>query len=335
MSYENVDIIISTYRRGNSIDPTISSIRKSQHTNFTLRIIDQSEDERTARCVADHMAEDERVRYYKIAPHGLSFARNYGASLGTSPSILFTNDDCLISPEWVGAMVAELRKPGIELAFGRVLAPPDCQCATGSGQCKEIVLALKDATQREIYWRNRFNLGFGHGHNMGMRRTLFKQLNGFDELLGAGTDFGSWDDLDFGYRVLRADGQIVYVPEALVYHCHSLDWKGVRLSYHKYGIGAGATVAKYMRCGDLSALYLLLCWIGRHGLRQILSGLLKQHSWGKTRVGISQLFYPWLGFARGFRQPVDCSRVLFRPISPPLPAPTSDLTCQDRDIFHP
>ena len=305
MGSNAVDIVISTYKRGSRILPTINSIRASSHPHFTLWILDQSEDCQTEEAVAPILANDQRLRYLRMPLRGISATRNAGAALGTAPYILFTNDDCVVAKRWVEAMVCELRNPKNCLAFGRVLAGPlqstDLPFSIGS----QMVLALKESTVREVYRHDRFNLGFGHGHNMGARRDAFSRLGGFDEKLGAGTPFASWDDLDIGYRILRRGGQLVYTPEALLYHCHWLNWQGVQASYRNYGIGAGAAAAKYIRSGDPEARKILVRWFFDHGLRQILSGMFKRRSLDRIRVGFSQLYYPWLGIAASLPYAID------------------------------
>jgi GT2 family glycosyltransferase len=301
-----VDIVISTYGRGDRIDATIAGIRQSRQPNFTLWVLDQSADNSTERCVMRHSALDSRVRYFRVPLRGISGTRNSGAALGDAPFILFTNDDCLITPGWIDGLLAELADEQTWLAFGQVL--PGVKDQRGNS---DVVLALQTSARRRVYRGYALDLGFGQGHNMGARREHFDALGGFDELLGSGGPLGAWDELDIGYRALRRGGQIVYTPSALVYHCHWQSWRSARRSYRNYGIGAGAAVAKYVRCGDPWAVLLLLEWIFSQGLRQVLSGLLKWRRWGKVLLGLSQFVYPWVGIMRGLRYRYDRRRCLY------------------------
>jgi len=310
MNGERVDIVISTYARGDMIDGTVADIRRNSHANFTLWVLDQSEDDYTERCVLRHAAEDARVIYRRAPLRGLTATRNYGTNLGTAPYILFTNDDCRVAVDWIEKLVAELTHPETWMVFGRVLRG-ERPAMAGAPQSDEVVVAVKPSEEREVYRGHRFNLGFGHGHNMGVRRERFIQLGGFDEFLSGGP-LGAWDERDIGYRVLRLGGTIVYSPEPVVYHCHWQKWEGVQRSYRNYGIGAGASVAKYMRSGDTAAIYLLLEWALSQGVRQVVSGIFKWRKWGKILIGLSQIFYPWVGLLRGLRHPFDAKRVLYQ-----------------------
>jgi GT2 family glycosyltransferase len=297
MNDSAVDIVISTYGRGDAIDATIASLRKSTVKAFTLWILDQNEDAQTSECVLRHAAADERIRYLRVPVRGISATRNHGAALGQAPIIAFTNDDCTLDGGWLQALLSEFEACDTVAVFGRVLPGP-----RPAGPCGDVVLALKTSAKREVFRGSRFNLGFGHGHNMAIRRQYFAALGGFDSALGSGERLGSWDERDLGYRLLRSGGTIVYAPNALAYHCHWQTWRGARSSYIRYGIGVGVAAAKYLRCGDLAAVYLIFEWIYSQGLRQVLSGAFKWRSWGKVMVGLTQFVYPWVGLVRGFRE---------------------------------
>jgi GT2 family glycosyltransferase len=290
------------------IDTAIASIRSSTWTSFSLWIVDQSEDDATERAVMRHVNEDERVHYIHIDERGASLARNIGASAGTAPYILFTDDDCRVREDWISAMVNELRCGETWAVFGQVIPDESFpQPVVRSAQAVNdgITIAVKVTPEREVYQGQRFNLGFGHGANMGMSRHYYEQLSGFDEELGAGGRFRAWEDRDLGYRVLAQNGRIVYTPRAIIYHRHWRQWNDVRRTYRNYAIGAGATAAKYLRCGDLGGGYLLLEWLLDQGVRQVLSGLIKWRSWQKVTIGVLQLVYPWVGVAQSLRAQVD------------------------------
>jgi GT2 family glycosyltransferase len=304
----DVDVIIPTYGRGKLIDVTITSIRQSSNPNFTLWIVDQSPDGRTRDAVMAHAALDPRVRYIHIDTPGASLARNTGVTAGEMPYVLFTDDDCRVAPDWIDEMLAELRSDMVCAVFGRVIPDGEYraeQPARSQRVSHAITIALKDSAQREVYQSNRFNLGFGHGANMGFRRTCYTERGGFDELLGAGGRFPAWEERDLGYRLLAGKGRIIYTPRATVYHRHWRGWSEVKRTYRNYAIGTGAVAGKYLRCGDIGGGYILLEWLIGQGLRQVLSGAVKWRSWQKVMIGLLQLIYPWVGLFRSLRSPID------------------------------
>ena len=111
MMLRTVDIIISTYNRGDRIDATIASIRQSTHCNFILWVLDQSDNDRTERCVLQHAAVDASVRYLRAPLAGISPTRNRGVMMSNATYVLFTNDDCVVKPNWIEALLSELEAP--------------------------------------------------------------------------------------------------------------------------------------------------------------------------------------------------------------------------------
>jgi len=309
----HADIIVPTRGRGNLIEETLASIRASEHAAFTLWVIDQSDDDATECAVAPHEQADARIKYLRVKPRGSSAARNSGAALGDAPFIIFTDDDCRVEPAWLGGMIRELTDAQTWAVFGRILPDMDEIIHDTQGMAG-ISLALKSSHVRKEFVGNRFNLGFGHGANMGFRRDAYNRLGGFDELLGVGARFRSWPERDFGYRILARGGRIVYTPDALVHHRHWRTWDGVRNTLRNYAIGTGAAVGKYVRCGDWRAWFLLFEWIFDQGVRPVVSGALKWRSWQKMYGGWLQIVYPWVGLVASWGAPVDRERVLYRRI---------------------
>lgn len=220
------DIIIPTRGRGKLIDITISSIRANEFDAFALWIVDQSDDAATERAVMPHVEADSRVHYLRAAPRGSSAARNVGIAAGQAPFVIFTDDDCRAAPDWLAVLVGELSDPQVWAVFGRVIPDETYRPAlpqNDAGVSASLPVALKDAPERRVYEHHRFDLGFGHGANMGFRRERLEGVGEFDVFLGAGGRFRSFPERDLGYRMLRAGGRIVYTPAALIYHRH---WRG-------------------------------------------------------------------------------------------------------------
>nr|WP_044201308.1 glycosyltransferase [Oscillochloris trichoides] len=314
MSLPSVDVVIATRNRAELIEPLIASIRQSSHTDLTLWIVDQSDDAATERVVTRHSQTDQRVRYVRQSLPGASLARNVGASAGSAPLILFTDDDCRVHPEWVAEMAHELINPCVWAVFGRVLPIyPASEHLLAGTNLRLLDTAVKTSLQRRVYVRNRLDLSFGHGASMGVRRDAFQQVGGFDPVLGAGGALRAWEDRDLGYRILRAGGRIVYTPKALLHHLQWRHWSAVRRNHWNYALGTGAAVGKYLRCGDLIGWAILFEWFWSQGIRQSLSALLKWRSLQRFWVGLIHLWGPWLGLIQSLRFRVQRQYCLYQP----------------------
>ncbi len=310
-----VDIVVPTRNRAALIGVAIESVCRSSYPDFTLWIVDQSDDNATKEVVAVYQVSDARIRYLRVTSRGANFARNEGTAQGCAPIVLFIDDDCRVDAEWLATLVTELEEPAVWAAFGRVIPDDELSSAAQAGArqvSRAIPMALKDSPQRQVYAGNRFDLSFGHGANMGWRREHFLAVGGFDGLIGAGGALGTWDEKDAGYRALsHPSGRIIYTPHALVYHRHWRGWQEVYKAYRAYAIGTGAAAGKYLRCGDMGGFSLLWDWLLDQGVRQVLSGILKWQSWQKVQVGLLQLIYPWVGLIQGLRYPIDRKHMIY------------------------
>lgn len=309
-----VDIVIPTRGRGELIAVTIESILHSHFTNFTLWVIDQSPDEKTKQAVMRYASIDARIRYVGTPTKGSNVARNIGVGVSKSPYIVFTDDDTRVDPHWLGHMVDELSQAGTWAVFGQILPDTEGHAPSEADEklAKKIPMALQSKPTREVFEGNRFNLGFGHGANMAITRACYQAIGGFDNLLGAGGPLRSWPERDLGYRVLGQGGRIIYTPKAILYHRHWRSWEEVRKTYRNYGIGTGAAIGKYVRCGDYAASYMFVEWILDQGVRAMASGLLKWRSKEKFTVGCFQIIYPWVGLFQSLRYRVNREQMVFQ-----------------------
>ncbi len=316
----DIDIIIPTRNRGDLIQLTIESILQNSYTNFKLWIIDQSTNRDTYNAIKAFQTADPRVNYVPSNTKGSNVARSIGVAQGSSPIILFTDDDCRVCRNWVTEMHKELSQPGTSAVFGRVLEDetykPTVPKHITRVNTDAIHMALKDNINREVYEQSPLNLGFGHGANMGIKRATLKKIGGFDTMLGAGGPFRSWPERDFGYRVLRQNGRIIFTPDSIVYHRHWRGWADILKTQRNYAYGTGAATAKYWRCGDrLNAVYLFIEWIFDQGVRKILSGLLKWRSLQKIRIGFNHIIYPWVGLVKSLGYPINKQTLTYYPIN--------------------
>ena len=313
---ELIDIVIPTRNRGRLIVPTILSLLNSRYDRFNIWIVDQSDGDETERAIIDACAHDFRVHYLRSETIGSSRGRNIGTRAGTSPYILFTDDDCRVAPDWIEAMGRALSEPDVWAVFGQVEPAAydelDVSPDKAADVSPAIQIAIKESPEPRRFVGNRFDLGFGHGANMGLKRAAFEALGGFDELLSNGAELRSWPERDLGYRILKQGGTILYQPDAIVHHYHWRGWSKVRRVYRNYGFGAGAAVGKYLRCGDWAACYLLVDWMLDQGVRPILSGILKWQSAQKVEIGWVQLVYPWWGLWAGMRHAIDFEHEVYQ-----------------------
>ncbi len=302
----SVTVVVPTYNRGQLIRETLERLLAQDYPAMEIVVADQSTDDTTGRTVDEVARRDPRVRLHRTRTRGSGRNRNAGLAVSSSDIVAYTDDDCLVGEGWVGAIAAEFAgHPDVDAVFGRLL-PHERPVRTGTET------GFKPSMRREEYVGITPPWWVGHGGNMAFRRSALVDIGGFDPVLGAGAPLRSGEDADIVYRLLKSGRHIVYAPEVLAYHKHWKDWRMQRSMERCYGIGAGAQLAKYVRCGDLGGATMLCRWIWQLGVRRIGAGLFKWHSPRVVYLGYCQLVYPLIGVLRSLRYPIEHGQVVYR-----------------------
>ena len=141
---------------------------------------------------------------------GQSVARNHAAALATGEVLAFIDNDCIASPDWLTALIAALDEPGVELAGGRVVAPPP----TGPIAAFESVRSPLDMGAVSGAVGPDEPISYMPSCNLVVRRDLLLRLGGFDPAMHLG------EDVDLIWRALRDGAKARYVATSTVVHHH-------------------------------------------------------------------------------------------------------------------
>lgn len=264
---EHVSAVICTRNRHDSVEDAVASVLANDYQRFDLTIIDQSDDQRTAAIVRrlEAASPPGRLRYVHTSIPGLSRAYNLGIRETQGSILAFTDDDCVAPGNWISSIAAAFGSaPDAELLYGQVLEPAALRGHGG-------ILPQLAITRRErLSRRDGFRI-YGMGANFAARRRLFDRIHGFDEVLGGGGPLRSSQDYDLQYRAYRAGVTTLLCPEVKVDHYGLRSQEQWPSTLRAYGFGDGAFYSKHLRCGDVRAMGLLLRWLGKPVLREVLS----------------------------------------------------------------
>ena len=282
----------------------LRSLLALDHSDLRVIVVDQSRDDSTRLAVEMVANGDPRVCLLSTESVGSSAARNLGARAAATDVVAFTDDDCVVEPGWLRAVLGEFKEPGVAAVFGRVL-PAEGGARTGAE------VAFKPEKERANFVGRVLPWYVGHGANMAVRLSDLLQAGGFDLLLGSGAVFPGCGDIDLIYRLLTAGRRVVYTGDALVFHKQWRCWRERLRTERNYGVGVGALCAKYLRCRDLYGLRMLASWIWQLGVRRVGAGLLKWRSPRPVYLGLCQLVFPWVGVVRSLHWPIDRRMALY------------------------
>jgi len=251
-----VTVVISTRNRGVIVSKTIQTILQNDYPYFELIVIDQSENDITGNSLRP-LLTDHRIHYIKTATEGFSTGLNLGITYAQSDFIAIIHDDCEATTKWlrnlVGALLIDHR---IGIVFGNVFPGPH-------DRTKGFIPAYvrkEPLLVRNLWEKHKME---GMGACMGLRRAVWQELSGFDEMLGPGAPFKAAEDIDFSIRTLHAGYFVYETPSVAVIHQGFRTWEQGRELIRGYLYGLGTTHVKHFKCGHWLVLYYFLHLVGR------------------------------------------------------------------------
>lgn len=197
-------VIIPTFNGAARIGTCLEALlaQSGQHQTEILVVNDGSADN-TAEVVRAY----SNVRLINQANAGPAAARNRGAAAASGEFLLFTDDDCVPSRDWLGAML----KP---------FADSEVVGAKGSyrTQQKSIVARFVQIEYEDRYRKmGRFrDIDFVDTYSAGFRRNAFLEMAGYDTAFPVACA----EDADLSYRMSGRGWKMRFAPEAVVYHTH-------------------------------------------------------------------------------------------------------------------
>lgn len=245
----NVSIVVATRDRPNFIGSLIESILANTYRDFVFLIVDQSTTDRTKKIVERYIVKDSRIRYFSMTTRGKSKALNLGIKNSSGKIIAFTDDDCVVTHDWVEKIVSFLTdNKEVSIVFGReIVAAHDITKGT-----------IGFFEPRDKIFPGRCSIKFfGSGANMAIRREVFEKIGYFDEFLGPGAYFGGagGEDHDFVFRAMKKGFKMATISSPVLTHFGFRDWERLKYLYKNYFMGVTAFQWKHIRCNDYYALW--------------------------------------------------------------------------------
>jgi glycosyltransferase involved in cell wall biosynthesis len=242
-----ISVLVCTRNRARALEktlPTILAQPESEEYSYEVIVVDNASTDGTRQVIERFARAHHRLHRLYEARAGLSYARNTAVKNSRGELLVFTDDDVLVTENWLAEIHREFASdPNLQLLGGRVLlARPELR-----------PVAVLDVAERRVV-RYPEPVDVAMGANMAFRRRLFEEVGLFDVRLGAGRFFAGGEEAEIFYRALKAGHYLLYAPNVLVYHDHDRVTveQAARLEYG-YGKGFAAYLLKHAVRGDKHA----------------------------------------------------------------------------------
>ena len=248
-----VSVVVTTHDRPDSLEETLRSISLVKYPQYEIVIVDNApSNDDAAELVRRLSSELKNLRYIREDRVGLCWARNCGLEAAQGEITVFTDDDVLVDPDWLTALVQGFSNcDNVACVNGLILpreleTPAQVWCEEHGGFGKGFTPKIFDLTTHrpdDPLFPYRLSM-FGSGANMSFKTEVLRRVGGCDPALGAGTPTFSAAEFPAFYSVIMNNYQIVYRPDAIVYHSHHEQYERFRHQFYGYGVGFTAFLTK-------------------------------------------------------------------------------------------
>jgi glycosyltransferase involved in cell wall biosynthesis len=224
-------IIIPTRNRGALLDRCLVALGGMEYARetFEVLVVDDGSEPPVGEAVGRHSAT-LAVRCLRTEGVGPAAARNLGLRTAQGEYVAFTDDDCRPGTQWLRAFDAAIgnthaeQRPSTGLGGRIVDAPENGIC----GRASQMLVSF-------LYEYNESSAGlrFFCSNNLVFPRRALLEMGGFDESF----PLAAAEDRYICARWLQ-QGELEFVPEAVVEHRQLLGLRGFVRQQFRYGRGA-------------------------------------------------------------------------------------------------
>ncbi len=238
-----VTVAVCTRDRPEDLEICLKSLDALRYFPLDVIVVDNAPKNGSTRCLLERSYPHFR---YALEPRpGLNWARNRAVLEARGEIVAFTDDDAVVDPEWVTAVVRVFREHSKVMVVTGPVIPLELETEAQvlfearGGFCRgfERKFGSMQLLNHEGGAPHYDTGQFGTGANMAYRRSVFEGVGLFDPALDVGTLAEGAGDLEMFHRVIRNGFLLAYEPCALVRHRHRRDYPALRRQLRSWGVG--------------------------------------------------------------------------------------------------
>jgi GT2 family glycosyltransferase len=221
-------IIVPTYARPEKLTACLQSFAKLEYPRDRFQVIVVNDStEISVESIVSPFQNQINLTLLTQPNSGPATARNTGAFAATGEFLVFTDDDCTVTADWLQTLENRCRERADCLIGGRTVnALPDNIYSTASQQLIDYLYSYYNAIPDRAK--------FFTSNNFALPATAFEKIGGFDTSFG----LAAGEDREFCDRWLNSGYAAIYAPEVIVYHAHELTLHKFWQQQFNYGRGA-------------------------------------------------------------------------------------------------
>ena len=246
-------LVLCSLNRASLLDDSLGTIARLDYPvdRHEVIVVDNGSTDDTARVIGAHTARCAHFRSLLEPRPGHTRARNTGIAASRGRILVFIDDDVHVPADFLRALeAAYAERPDAAGFGGRIVLEWDAGRPPWLGKVEEAYWVALDLGPHIVPFA--FPAA-PFGANMSFRREWLDRVGGFCEDLGYSAAHGrlsARDDMELGYRVMKAGGHLYYAPAAWLTHRITAD-RSTEQYFLKKAYGQG--YADYQAFGVLSS----------------------------------------------------------------------------------
>src|SRR6201996_3953090 len=197
-------IVIPTFNGRAKIGACLNAlVSQARRRNVEILVVDDGSTDDTSV----EVLKQADVRLITQRNAGPATARNRGAREAQGEIVLFTDDDCVPSPDWLDTMLTPFADAEVVAAKGVYRT-----------RQRQLVARFVQAEYEDKYrlMKGATSIDFVDTYSAAFRRDRFLEMNGYD------TSFpvACAEDVELSYRMSARGWVMKFVPSAIVFHTH-------------------------------------------------------------------------------------------------------------------
>ena len=209
-----VSIIILNYNAGNLLIDCVSSIQKSNYSNYEIILVDNiSKDNSHKKC-------KENFPTIKLIENkenlGYCEGNNVGLRVAKGEYVVVLNPDTIVDSNWLNELLKAYQSNGEGLYQPKFLSTSDNSMLLSTGQMIQLFgfgYSRSKGDKDEKVFENIEQIDYASGTCLFTSKKILEKIGLFDPFL-----FAFHDDLELCWRASLNGINSFYVPKSIVYH---------------------------------------------------------------------------------------------------------------------